>query len=520
MNTVGDRLMVKKDKYNYSSPVAAGMGLAVTGVVSTIPGGATVAGPIGTITAGILGGAGLSEEELNIKKKFDNAINETWQQIYDYYKLTDVCLSKLKQDVIGENTSTDQFVNNSQRKKLEESYALAIQIILERYKGGLERKSKKKWNDEYIKNASRDIAARLISTLQNVFSEDDLLKILKAIADRSKDIRGDIGNSREADRLEHEQLMQTLIEISDWIKSKRIYSDVPHALTTIPSSIDLIGRAEDIQTICDLLEKNDIVAIHAGGGVGKTALAVKVANQIKKDVVSKDSPFKHVAWITSTGNLKDDLTVLNIPSVIKVRSAEDKFQAASAFLQDTPTFLVIDNMDEPPTDDEIDHLNTIAGKTKILITTRADIPNVDEVYDLNVLDPEPALILFYRCFKKNKKLSLSIIKENQGDIHFAESIIEATGRNALFIELIGKMAYADHMDLDSLWLKLNNNIFSQDSNYTIRTDHAKSHYGNKDKLLVQIQKLYKMSKLSERQKEIVSFISLFPAEHSIFFYVF
>ena len=116
------------------------------------------------------------------------------------YKLTDVCFSKLRREVIGENTSTDEFVNNSQRKKLEESYALATQTILDKYKGGLEHKSKKTWDDEYIADASKDIASRLMNTLNSVFEENDLVKILKAIADRSEDIRGYISESREGTR--------------------------------------------------------------------------------------------------------------------------------------------------------------------------------------------------------------------------------------------------------------------------------------------------------------------------------
>ena len=130
------------------------------------------------------------------------------------YKLTDVCFSKLRREVIGENTSTDEFVNNSQRKKLEESYALATQTILDKYKGGLEHKSKKTWDDEYIADASKDIASRLMDTLNSVFEENDLVKILKAIADRSEDIRGYISESREAEKLEHNQLIQLILELN------------------------------------------------------------------------------------------------------------------------------------------------------------------------------------------------------------------------------------------------------------------------------------------------------------------
>ena len=203
-------MKTKKPSYSPVSPLATAFGLAVTGAASSNPITAPAAAPLGTVATGILGGANLTDEEINIKDKFDEAINKTWDQIYADYKLTDVCFLKLRQEVIGENTSTYEFVNNSQRKKLEESYALAIQTILEKYKGGLKHKSKKTWDDEYIANASKDIASRLMDTLNSVFEEDDLVKILKAIADRSEDIRGCISESREAEKLEHNQLIQLI----------------------------------------------------------------------------------------------------------------------------------------------------------------------------------------------------------------------------------------------------------------------------------------------------------------------
>ena len=504
--------MAKKDRYNYSSPAAAGLGLAVTGAVSMIPGATPIAGPLGTMATGLFGGVDLTDEEKNIKKKFDEAINKTWDQINDDYKLTGVCFSKLKQEVIGENTSTDEFVDNFQRKKLKESYALVIQTILEKYRGGLERRSKKTWDDEYIKIASKDIASRLIRALQNVFNEDDLLKILKVIADRSNDIRGDISKSREANRLEHEQLMQALSEISKSINSKRIYSDVPLALTTIPAPTEkLIGREKAIEEIQDLLARHKIVFIHAHGGVGKTAVASEIANQIKDEIISGKSPYKHVAWITSTGDLKSDLTGLSIPLVDTMKTQEEKHQIVSSYLQSNPTFLVIDNMDEPPSQEDSNELNTLTGQTKILITSRADIPNADE-YLLVDMDHDSALVLFYRHFTR-KEFTIEQICDRK-DYSYGEKIVETATFNALLTELIGKMAYADHLELGSLWEKLSADVFGVDSKHSIKSIHGEG------KLLEHIQKLYKMSGLSERQKEIMSFMALFPAEYSIFFDVF
>ena len=294
----------------------------------------------------------------------------------------------------------------------------------------------------------------------------------------------------------------------EWKDSNKAVSvAVPQALNTIPAAVELIGRDKAIQDIRDLLGKNKIVNIHADGGVGKTALAAQIINGIKDEVVSGNSPYEHVAWITSTGNLEKDL-----PSVFREQSPEKNYNAASVFLQTTPTFLVIDNMDEPPERDEVNELNTISGKTKILITTRAEIP-IGETYNLGDLAPENALILLYKQYIKGKNLTIDQIKARE-DHTYAQSIAKAASYNALFIELIGKMAYKEHWKLDALWKELEKDVFGKESKHTIPTNHGEG------RLLAQIENLYKMSSLSDRQKEIMSFIALFPAEHSIFFDVF
>ena len=306
--------------------------------------------------------------------------------------------------------------------------------------------------------------------------------------------------------------------IPEQITSKSVSSGPITLSTNIPPAVNLIGRDKDILEIRNLFKDHNIVSIHADGGVGKTAVATKIANEIKDEMISGKSPYQHIAWLTSTGDLKHDLIGLNIPSIINAQSEDEKYQAVYSYLQSTPSFLVIDNMDEPPTDDEADILNTIAGKTKILITSRALIPYVEN-YDLKELNLESALILFYSHYQKGKKISFQQIKGRK-DYSFAREIVEAAVYNALFIELIGKAACAEHLQLDALWRKLEIDVFGQDFLHAIHTNHAKSHHHNKDTLLTQIQKLYEMSNLSEKQKEIMSFIALFPAEHSIFFDVF
>ena len=125
------------------------------------------------------------------------------------------------------------------------------------------------------------------------------------------------------------------IDFSDKSSSLNdVYNQNPYpeealpALTTIPPAVELIGREKDIEEIQCLLAMNKIVYIHAHGGVGKTAVAAEIANQI----MDNDGPCKHVAWITSTGNIKADLINLDIPgvNVIKCMRSSRKHRHSSS----------------------------------------------------------------------------------------------------------------------------------------------------------------------------------------------
>lgn len=282
--------------------------------------------------------------------------------------------------------------------------------------------------------------------------------------------------------------------------------------TYIPPAIDLIGREKDVQNIYSLLEENNIVFVRADGGVGKTALAAKIINNIRKDSLTGEKKYEYVAWITSTGNLINDITGLGIPGIREVKTQDDKFALVCTFLEKSTAFLVIDNMDDPPSSNDINKLNTLAGRTKILITTRAKL-SIGKCYKLNDLDPESALVLFYNHFLEDKNLIIDQIVKRK-DCNFAKKIVHEASYNTLFIELIAKMSYSDHLKLDSLWNELKKNVFGKNSKHVLSTVHGNG------RLQDQIQNLYLLSKLTDKQKEIMSFIALFPAETIIFFDVF
>ncbi len=310
--------------------------------------------------------------------------------------------------------------------------------------------------------------------------------------------------------------------ITNLEKNRR--NPIPAELTVIPKAITaLIGRESVIQEITSRLETDHILCITADGGLGKTAIAKSIINSIRDNIGKEGCKFKYVAWIISSGNLKEDLLQINVPNSSS-QNHEDKFIKACSFLQSNSTFLVIDNMDEPPTPGDTDILNTISGKSTTLITSRATI-DFFSTYGLQTLDRDAAVALFYNHFFHNsditsithEKINEEISTERIDDIY---RIIDAAGKNTLAIELIAKTAYAENLNTTVLWEKISSGIFGFESKTRILTDHSGKYPESKLSITDQICRLYSMLDLSDKQKEIMSFISLFPAEHDIFSDVF
>ena len=248
-----------------------------------------------------------------------------------------------------------------------------------------------------------DVESILTATVMTKESLQKLLEILsgREISENDVDVYIDCFDKSVAGK---EKLFRYLTQ--KWMRymgeENRAPSNSPLYLTAIPAAVNLIGCEEIIQEIHNLLNMNDIVSIHSNGGVGKTAVVARIVNDIKKDMIAYNSQYEHIAWITSTGDLKKDITGLDIPAIKAVKSPEEKYVLARDFLGKTSTFLVIDNMDDPPSEDDVNELNTFSGRTKILITTKTDI-SIGKTYDLKDLD---------ECIAPNKGYSnVSIVTQ-------------------------------------------------------------------------------------------------------------
>jgi tetratricopeptide (TPR) repeat protein len=412
-----------------------------------------------------IGGIVSIQEKDSISKKVSGFCKEAWKIVLKQYGA-----KSLKSELQNYNFASDPFHWDN---------ALTIQARI------IAACKKKKIN--VVKVPFKQISESVVKQLSKMMDDDLTLKQLFLLVDLSKDKR-------------HQR------------KESAPVSETVETLTFIPPPSELIGRNKAVSEIREMLRSSDIVCIHADGGVGKTAVAAVVMDQIRKD-----SDFEDFAWITSSGSLKKDLALLKVPAAANMQTDEEKLNAVVSFLQKHPTFIVIDNMDSLPEKDDRSLLNTIKRKTKVLVTSRIALRNM-KPYGLGKLDPEPALEYFYRCYLDEYGHAFVELSARE-DAEYVRHIIEAAAYNALLIELIGGLARWEFRGkLGDLWEKLKDNIFSATSKVELENEHSASHGLSKEdlKLQNQISRLYALSSLSEGCRKIMNFMARFPAEMSVF----
>lgn len=149
---------------------------------------------------------------------------------------------------------------------------------------------------------------------------------------------------------------------------------VPHNLPR-PDYIEFIGREEERDRLYKMLEhpRQWIISVDGIGGVGKSALALKVAWEVAGHVKQGDSPWKYLVWVsakesrlrsTATGiestnpsfqvleDLFDEiLLVADFPEYVN-KDSDTKWKVVKLILESEPFLLFIDNFEtirEPST---------------------------------------------------------------------------------------------------------------------------------------------------------------------------
>jgi predicted ATPase/DNA-binding CsgD family transcriptional regulator len=180
------------------------------------------------------------------------------------------------------------------------------------------------------------------------------------------------------------------------------FSNLPADLAT------LIGRERDICAINTLLKQRDIqlLTLVGTGGVGKTSLAVHVANQML-------SEFPHGVYVISLASISDpNFVTAMIAQICGLRASNDRsfLEALIQFLHSKQLLLVIDNFEQVLAAAPIlEDLMVNCPMLKLLVTSRQalslrrervlpvlplDVPDMKELPDASSLSQFAAIDLF------------------------------------------------------------------------------------------------------------------------------
>ncbi len=289
-----------------------------------------------------------------------------------------------------------------------------------------------------------------------------------------------------------------IINIEDYI------STLQKKLTPNPvKSACFIGRDEDKSTLRKKISEEHKVVLNGIGGIGKTALAKQIYFELEKE-------YDYIAWIDYNDDLKDSIMESMFTSLIrsehKLNDAE-KYELVFQLLTnvDGKVLIVVDNFNNIESGD----LSELARlSADILITSRCQPVGIN-CYTLDTPNEEDCM----KIFKKNYVFSDSLTFEDE--LAISEIIIRSQ-RYPLLIELIAKAIGYNYMNVSDFLddLKKENyelNAFNlsanSDWNDPFRTENIVS----------QINKVYKLSKVSNEEKDIVQLLSIMPPSARISF---
>ena len=221
------------------------------------------------------------------------------------------------------------------------------------------------------------------------------------------------------------------LKIPDFWKknNKEINNNLP-----LPEFDDtgFMGRDKDRQSISKLLLSNTkVISIVGEGGIGKTALAQRCLYDMLELCESNDSHnsmFDIIVWVSLKTNR---LTVNGIDQIKNAinsssglfqnismtlggnqSSLEDELSEISEYMEEFKILLCIDNLETISNREIRDFLANIPNKSKVLITTRVGLGEIEYRYKLDKLDDKPSIDLL-RNMSKLLNIDNLVRKKNE-----------------------------------------------------------------------------------------------------------
>jgi len=147
-----------------------------------------------------------------------------------------------------------------------------------------------------------------------------------------------------------------------------------------------IGRKQDVEILTKLILSTKVVSVLGDGGIGKTALALKVAYDIVD--MNTDCPFELIIWtsakttmLTSKG-IEDIFTSITdysglISEISDSMGTESRLNEVLEYLDYFKTLLIIDNLETIQSQEVRDFIREAQTKCNILITSRIGLGELE-----------------------------------------------------------------------------------------------------------------------------------------------
>lgn len=187
-----------------------------------------------------------------------------------------------------------------------------------------------------------------------------------------------------------------------------------------------IGRKKEIKELIQLIEsdKNQIVTVVGNGGIGKTAIVVKCLYELLDG--ANPHSFEAIIWVSLKTKTLSKGEFININSSITelstvyselhksmVTETEDAKTDILTFMNEFSTLLVIDNLETIPTKEIIDFLKDIPSKSKVLLTSRSGLGELENRYLLKEMNKGDAREYFISL---SRYYHLNLHQQNQDNI--------------------------------------------------------------------------------------------------------
>lgn len=333
-------------------------------------------------------------------------------------------LSTIKEDQISNGCSIDEFFEEVTFLNLKD-----ILIFSENFKhsksffGGLNK-------DKFIEIMDElNLFRRKIAHAKSTFSELDLTTLIDHIellcqGDATKEIKNYLKN------MEYKNAKDIP---PDFFKDYECQNNLP------PENYDLdggfVGRVKEIKSISKFIKSDQdrIITITGAGGVGKTAVALRVAYSFLPDL---QNPFEAIIWFSAKiSKLTEDgivplppdiqsdiqlieeiLEILDLETLQNFKKANVPAESYKTYLYNLfssqKCLLIIDNLETIINDNAlISFIKDIPRPSQVLITSRKGLGEIERRYPLTDMDEKDAVQLFRIIAKERNRIDLLKLKD-------------------------------------------------------------------------------------------------------------